>query len=131
MTSILRRPSLTTAILAAFAVGLLPHASSPQEPRVQWTATTEDLNVTGQALLLEDSVHVLQLRAGWSCTIGATSKHPPLYEARTTTCRKGEEAFEFTVQCERLRPKDHIQIRFAGPPGKFADFIEVSCELRN
>jgi hypothetical protein len=118
------------ALLATFASAALPQPSAGQEPAIQWFATHAELNEKGRTLALGDSVYVLQLRAGWSCTVGATSKNLPAYEVRTTSCRKGQEAFEFTVQCEPTRPRDHTQIRFPAPRGGFADFIEVACELR-
>jgi hypothetical protein len=49
---------------------------------------------------------------------------------RTTTCRKANDVFEFSVQCDRGRQKDHVQIRFVDGDGTIVDFIEVGCRLQ-
>lgn len=77
-------------------------------------------------LVLDASAHTLKLAGGRTCKVSAISRQLPLYEAWTTTCRRGEAVIEFSVQCEQARPKDHAQVRF--PDAQ--DFIEVGCELR-
>jgi hypothetical protein len=69
------------------------------------------------------------LKSGWKCTAEKISKQLPSYEARQMSCRKGSEQFEFSAQCERVRPKDHTQIRFRAIDGKLVDAIMLGCEL--
>jgi len=116
-----------TSLLVLLAAG--ESGAAGQGQRVRWSAGHDDLNAKGQALTLGDGVHSLELKTGWSCTVGATSKQLPAYEARTTICQKGAEAFQFVVQCERSRPKDHTQIGFLAADRTLGDFVEVSCEL--
>jgi hypothetical protein len=87
------------------------------------------LNFKGQSLNLGDGTRKVALSNGWSCVVGPTSKQL-LYEARTTICEKGAEAFQFAVQCESSRTKDHTQIGFLGINRRPSDFIEVGCELK-
>ena len=113
--------------LLFFAAG--EGGASSQGQRVRWYAGNDELNSKGQSLALGDGTHSFSLKTGWSCTVGATSKQLPAYEARTTICEKSAEAFQFVVQCERSRPRDHTQIGFLTPDRKLGDFIEVGCEL--
>ena len=111
-------------LLAALA------APRHQRPSVDWYAVNQELDDAGTSLSLDDSEHVIGLRGGWSCTVRETSKQLPLYEARQVSCRKDEQSFEFSVQCEPNRPKDHTQIRFRDTEGRLLDFIDVGCEYR-
>ncbi len=118
--------SLLLAVLASLTTSA---DATGQNLMVRWTVVHGALNEKGQVLRLGDSVEVVQLKGSWSCAVGAPSKHLPRYEARTTTCSKGSDSFEFSVQCEPQRPKDHGQIRLRGTTRQSADFIEVACEL--
>ena len=123
-------PRYALAFVAALSATVLIAGPSAQAPDVSWTVVHEALNAKGQALVLGDSTQAFALGGEWSCTLGPTSKQLPAYEARTTTCRKGANAFEFSVQCGLALPKDHVLIRFSGSPGRFVDFIDVACEFR-
>jgi len=100
-----------------------------EAPQVLWYITHMALNDQGNSLLIGDEAQTFPLRGGWSCQVGSTSKQLPLYEARQTLCANGESVFEFSVQCEPSRLKDHTQIRFKDAAGRYIDFIDVACEL--
>jgi hypothetical protein len=78
-----------------------------------------------KAVRIGDTVHLLTLRSDWKCSIEA----PSIAGARQTTCRKGDETFGFTVQCDEIRTRDHTQIRFKAVKGKLGEYIEVGCEI--
>ncbi len=98
-------------------------------PAVRWYLVHQALSEQSNSLNISDEAQTVSLRGGWSCQIGPTSKNLPLYEARQTLCAMGKSVFEFSVQCEPGRPKDHTQIRLKDAKGRFIDFIEVGCEL--
>jgi hypothetical protein len=132
MASQAAKATLSGVVVAALFLGAVAariSEVSAQAPRVRWYAVNGDLNEKGQSVNLGDSVHTFALNTGWSCTVGVTSKQLPAYEARTTICEKGAEAFQFVVQCERSRPKDHTQIGFLRTGRRLGDFIEVGCEF--
>ncbi len=112
--------------LVVAVLGVRPAAAA----NVRWYVVNQALNERGNSLDVGDGVQAVELNGGWSCSIGATSKALPLYEARETTCSNGDKSFKFSVQCEPRRPKDHTQIRFANLQGRAVDFIEVGCEFR-
>ena len=121
---------LVTALAWLASVPVLDdHAAAGAS--VRWHVAHQALDERGQWLNVADNVQTVELRGGWSCSIGPTSKQLPLYESRETMCRAGDKSFRFSVQCESRRPKDHTQIRFASVDGRLLDFIEVSCELRD
>lgn len=131
MRSWVTKATLAGIIASTFLFILLAAGeggASGQGQRVRWSAVDDKLNSKGQSLTLGDGAQSFVLRDGWSCTVGAT-KPRVSYEARTTVCQKGAEAFQFNVQCERSRPKDRTQIGFLTADRKFGDFIEVSCEV--
>jgi hypothetical protein len=105
-------------------------ASAAQGWRVAWYVVNGALNAKGQSLSLGDGRQSVSLSNGWSCVVGSASKQLPLYEARTTICEKGSEVFQFVVQCEAARAKDHTQIGFLNRDHRSEDFIEVGCELK-
>ena len=94
------------------------------ESRIDWYVTHGDAT-NQKSLRIGDTNQVIPLRNQWSCSVEA----PSIGGARQTTCRKGNEAFEFTVQCEETRMKDHTQIRFRDSGQKVNEYIEVGCEL--
>jgi len=96
-------------------------------PSVRWFVSHIALN--GNSLLVGDEAQSFELSHGWSCRLGPTSEQLPLYEARQTICVRGDASFEFSVQCEDRRPKDHVQIRFRARDGRSLGFIDVTCEL--
>lgn len=119
----LRRETIAVAcVLLALATG---GGAAGQTQHVRWYVLNDD----GNPKPLSDGPEHLSLSAGWVCRVGETSKQLPSYEARTTICEKGAEAFQCVVQCERLRPKDHTQIGFLTSNRSRAGFIEVGCEL--
>ena len=125
------RLSTRRLLFLALTPMLAGEAAASEQPQIRWYAVHGAVADRNQSLNLGDGSHSLLLKGGWSCTVGSTSKQMPAYEARTTTCRKGAETFEFSVQCEPRRPKDHAQIRFRHVTGTVNDFIEVGCELAN
>ena len=125
----LSRLGPTALLFIALAEMLAGTAAASERPRVTWYAVYAAMAERNQSLNLGDGSHSLLLRGGWSCTVGSASKQLPAYEARTTTCQKGAETFEFSVQCEGQRRRDHTQIRFRHADGTVSDFIEVGCEL--
>lgn len=112
-----------------FAPLILVVGLAQAEAKVSWYAANKAANNAGYSISLSDSIHKIELRGGWLCSVAPTSKQLPSYEAREITCQRGEATFEFSVQCESSRPKDHTQVRFKDSTGKDADFIEVGCEL--
>ena len=88
-------------------------------------ADTRDPSSRNEALRLGDGSRTLKLAAGWTCVVWPVQK-TSAFEGRTTSCRKETEIFEFSVQCDVGRPKDHAQIRFRNDAG-IIDFIEVGC----
>lgn len=96
-------------------------------PTISWKFASHSGG--NDSALLSDDPKKVDLRYGWSCLIGKTSKALPIYEARQTTCQKGDSVFEFSVQCEASRTKDHSQVRLRDDSGKMMDYIEVACEL--
>lgn len=123
------RLSTRGLLFLAMVTMLAGEAVASERPKVRWYAVHGAVADRNQSLNLGDGSHSLLLKGGWSCRVGSTSKQMPAYEARTTTCRKGAETFEFSVQCEPRRPKDHAQIRFRHATGTVNDLIEVGCEL--
>lgn len=121
-------PCWRSVLLGVLLLGFATSASGAAS--VQWSVSHQTLNERGNSLSVGDEVQPIRLNGGWSCSIGATSKQLPSYEARETTCSNGDKSFKFSVQCERQRPRDHTQIRFANPQGRPVDFISVSCEFR-
>ena len=119
--------------IAVFMTVVLTYTSAKEVGRdnsaVRWYLVHQALSEQSNSLNIGDEAQTVSLRGGWSCQIGRTSKNLPLYEARQTLCANGGSVFEFSVQCEPGRPKDHTQIRLKDAEGRFIDFIEVGCEL--
>ncbi len=119
--------------IAVFMTVVLTYTSAKEvgreSPAVRWYLVHQALSEQSNSLNIGDEAQTVSLRGGWSCQIGPTSKNLPLYEARQTLCANGGSVFEFSVQCEPGRPKDHTQIRLKDAEGRFIDFIEVGCEL--
>lgn len=99
-------------------------------PGAQGYATHKEPSRQGNALSIGDNPQRLEIGGGWVCLVGQTSRELPWYEVPQTTCARGVDAFEFSVQCERNRPRDHTQIRLRDAQGRFVDYIEVGCELK-
>jgi hypothetical protein len=97
--------------------------------RVAWYADVKNPPARDKAMKLFDGMSY-ELDGGWKCLIGHASRRMPTYEMRTTSCRKASDVFEFSVQCDRGRPKDHVQIRFVDNDGTIVDFIEVGCLMQ-
>lgn len=120
---------LGAVLLCASLSEIVCLAPLQAQASISWSVSHEELLQSGQALLLDDSAHTFVLRNGWTCTLGATKQVTPADEARITTCRKAEEVFEFSVQCNGYNRDDHTQIRFHGRRERFSDFIDVHCKL--
>jgi len=112
-----------TLMLAA--VSLLGWSTSAAAGGVRWTLS--HFAMGKKALILSEEKEPVSLRSGWTCEVGALSDGSS-YEARTTTCKKGEEQFSFVVQCDQNRTKDHTQVMLKS--GTKDDYIEVLCEPR-
>jgi hypothetical protein len=126
MSGIERRQQ-TRGLLLAVAAALLvaTDAAGAKPAKVSWYADTRDPASRNEPLRLGDGTRTLKLAAGWTCVVWPVQK-TSAFEGRTTSCRKGTEIFEFSVQCDAGRPKDHAQIRFRNDAG-IVDFIEVGC----
>jgi hypothetical protein len=112
-------------LLSTVAIGVQPHARTAPS-RIFWYTDYSNPVSRNSVVELGSEARSIRLNPGWVCAIPAL-KRARTFEARTTVCRKGADAFEFTVQCDRSRPKDHVQIRFRNPAGTIADYIEVGC----
>lgn len=110
-------------VTAALLVGT--DAAGARAAKVSWYADTRDPASRNQSLRLGEGSRTLKLAAGWTCVVWPVKK-TSAFEGRTTSCRKGTEIFEFSVQCDAGRPKDHAQIRFRDAGG-IIDYIEVGC----
>ncbi len=110
-------------VSAALLVGT--DAAGAKAAKVSWYADTRDPSSRDQPLQLGNGSQTLKLAAGWTCIVWPVKK-TSAFEGRTTSCRKGSEIFEFSVQCDAGRPKDHAQIRFRDDGG-IIDYIEVGC----
>jgi hypothetical protein len=117
----------TGGLVLAVAATLLiaTDAAGAKALKVSWYADTRDPSSRNEPLRLGDGTRTLKLAAGWTCVVWPVQK-TSAFEGRTTSCRKGTEIFEFSVQCDAGRPKDHAQIRFRNDAG-IIDFIEVGC----
>jgi hypothetical protein len=112
-------------LFVAAALLIATDAAGAKALKVSWYADTRDPSSRNEALRLGDGTRTLKLAAGWTCVVWPVQK-TSAFEGRTTSCRKGTEIFEFSVQCDAARPKDHAQIRFRNDAG-IIDFIEVGC----
>jgi hypothetical protein len=112
-------------LVVAAALLVATDAAGAKAVKVSWYADTRDPSSRNEALRLGDGSRTLKLAAGWTCVVWPVQK-TSAFEGRTTSCRKGTEIFEFSVQCDVGRPKDHAQIRFRNDAG-IIDFIEVGC----
>lgn len=111
------------SMLALFTVMTLPLYAGAA-PTTSWyvtTATTPDPTADVR-IALGPEERTLNAGSGWSCTISA----PLAFGGRTTTCRKGSDTLEFSVECSGTRHEDHVQIRFRDGSGS-KTFIEVGC----
>jgi hypothetical protein len=122
-----RSAGIILLIAAALLTG--DDAAGAKAVKISWYADTRDPAERNHPLKLGHESRTLRPVAGWSCVIWPAKKMSA-YEGRTTSCRKGTEMFEFSVQCDRARPKDHVQIRFRDDAGMIVDFIEVGCGPR-
>ena len=130
------RHSFGRAVIAAVVVALAAaggNAATQAREYTHWYASHGELLDQGQSITLDGGNHRLALRSGWTCTVGELLPVPqPDSQARLTSCEKGDEALEFSVQCELPeRAKDHTQIRFRSSDGRMSDFVEVGCEVRS
>jgi hypothetical protein len=125
-----RARALGLLLFSVAGLMLLGQDAGAGAQRVSWYADKRNPTSRDRPFTLADGARTLDLRHGWSCVIGKTSKKLPSYEERTTSCRKGTERFEFSVQCDYSRRRDHVQIRFGDAAGIIIDFIEVGCLLQ-
>lgn len=93
-------------------------------PHVEWYVAYGHVNEQ-RSVKLGDKVETVSLANKWSCSVGSPSPGGSV----ETICQKGNEAFEFTVQCDLVRTKDHTQIRFNDAASNLNEFIDVGCEL--
>jgi hypothetical protein len=124
-----RLRAVNVLLLVVATIMLLVQPVDANNGRVGWYADVKNPPARDKAMKLFDGMSY-ELDGGWSCLIGHTSKRMPTYEMRTTTCRKASDIFEFSVQCDRGRQRDHVQIRFVDSDGTIVDFIEVGCRLQ-
>ncbi|MCA1561138.1 MAG: hypothetical protein LC804_13030 [Acidobacteria bacterium] len=121
------RTLIMTVAIAAASHHSLPAAT---QEGVSWYADHKHPLRRDEPVTLRDGARTFQLASGWWCAVGPASKRARAHESRTTRCRKGADVLEFTVQCDRSRPKDHVQIRFPDSARTVVDFIEVGCRIR-
>jgi hypothetical protein len=114
---------IVLVLTAALLIG--SDAAGAKAAKVSWYADTRDPSSRDTALQLGNGSRTLKLAGGWTCVVWPVKK-TSAFEGRTTSCRKGTEIFEFSVQCDAGRPKDHAQIRFRDDGG-IIDYIEVGC----
>ena len=118
------RCGILVLLAYSFFTGLTSISESSENPYHWWVANSE-MNEKHTSLLIAKAGQNIELRGGWSCHISNSS----INNARQTSCTKGDEQVEFSVMCDRNRPKDHGQIRFRSPgTNELIDFIEVGCE---
>jgi hypothetical protein len=109
------------ALTASYVFASTASAASPYE----WTVS--QLSHGKTALVLTDAAKTIALRAGWTCVVSSPDANGGL-ESRTTTCKKNEAEFNFTVQCEPDHGESQTMIQFG--KGENADYIEVTCAPR-
>lgn len=116
--------SCAHALLFLFLVGLTS-VSEGSEKRYHWWVVNIEMSEKHNSLSIENTSQNIKLRGGWSRHISKVSVNG----ARVTSCVKGAEQVEFSVMCDRRRPKDHVQIRFRNSStNEYIDFIEVGCK---
>jgi hypothetical protein len=120
-----RRRRVAGVALVLAAALLSGNDAGAKSAKVAWYADSREPADRNHPVPLGSGSRTLKLAAGWSCVIWPVRK-TSTFEGRTTSCRKGAEIFEFSVQCDAGRPKDHAQIRFRGESG-IIDYIEVGC----
>jgi hypothetical protein len=106
---------MTRAQIAILATLAFPAVASGDEPRWYVATAMDDV-------ILGAEGRTFDIGSGWSCAVSP----PSTFNARTTICRKGSEAFEFSVQCFAPANADHVQIRFPGS-NDARNYIEVGC----
>jgi hypothetical protein len=107
------------------ATGVLPAHAAEIRWRVHHTA-----NAQSEVSPMEPAEQTVSLRGGWTCRVGPATRAFSDAEARTTSCRSGDKAFAFSVQCNPMRRTNQTQIQLTAPEGQVLDFIEVGCALR-
>jgi hypothetical protein len=123
------RRAATVVLVAVAVVLLVAQDISANGRQILWYADKMDPPDRDKPVTLGDGT-TFALSGGWSCVVGHASRKLRAAEERTTTCRKGNESFEFSVQCDKFRARDHVQIRFRNETGLILDFIEVGCRVR-
>jgi hypothetical protein len=125
-----RLRALNVLFLIGATMMLLVRPVDAKASHVGWYADVMNPPARDKAVTLLDGTSYV-LNGGWACLIGHASRKMPVYEMRTTSCRKGADVFEFSVQCDGGRPKDHVQIRFVDGEGTIVDYIEVGCRMQS
>lgn len=115
------RPLVLGGALALLVI----HTMRADTRQIVWYADIMEPPTRDNPLTLRDGM-IYALNSGWSCLVGH-AKRMAAYEVRTTSCRKGKDVLEFSVQCDRARPQDHVQVRFPNAAGVVVDYIEVGC----
>lgn len=121
----IRRRRVAGVVLVLAATFLSGSDTGAKIAKTTWYADSREPADRNHPVPLGSGSRTLKLAAGWSCVVWPLKK-TSAYEGRTTSCRKGAEIFEFSVQCDAGRPKDHAQIRFRDERG-IIDYIEVGC----
>jgi hypothetical protein len=118
---------LTTVfvLIVSLVIPLIGMSESGGLP-MQWSVSNSTLKKT--ALILDSSSKLIEMKEGWSCTVGATSVLASGGELRATVCSRGGQSFEFSVECGAHRLTDYAQVGLHGNGRKYVDYIEVSCK---
>lgn len=115
-----------TAMRTVYFLYLMVALTTPgqADESLRWYAGKSNSPASGttESFELGKSARRISLLTGWICDVGETSSS----NAKKTSCVKGTDAVEFSVQCDSVRPNDRTQVRFRSK--KNLDFIEVGCE---
>jgi hypothetical protein len=95
---------------------------SPGPGGASWYATTRRLDSLHVSPVLRAEPLHLRLVNGWQCLVVPGT----ITDSRTTICRRGDDSVAFSVACDTMRNRDHVQLQFN--VGGNSDYIEVGCK---
>ena len=111
--------------VVALACGLLAHTYAVAGEKMRWYASHGSASEQEVSQDLGDRSTLITRSGGWKCSIGS----PSTYNARQSLCEMEKSRFEFTVECDSGRPRDHTQVRFRDSQGKLTGYVEVGWEM--
>jgi hypothetical protein len=124
----MKTPLAILGIFSSLGLFILAQAALAQvaPSAFRWSTATYEHSQRKMALVLEVGSRVLELRNGWSCTVGELQQRAEA-ESRTTTCEKGSEVLSFITHCTSSDPQESTRIWFGDPNLGSHDLIEVNC----